>query len=386
VILNNLTKKTQRNLLDYILLIIIFIYCLQMPIISRYIILLGIPIIIFTNPNLLLKKLTNTFLLLGFLSSYYLIIFWHGIFSYSPLYLIINIFSPIILYLCGLNLSNGKIKPLNVLIISTMGFIIFANLSVIFSFLKYSTLFFRDADNFWTGIPANSPYWGIFLSLGIAYLNVIFLKIKKINKILLITISTLSIISILTLATRSPIYAGVLSITTCLIIYLKKEKEKKSIKSLITGIVLFLFIFIVITNFFSFGDYLFGVERISETGLDDTGRTEHWFPALKGIFKYPLGGQKTILNNSYAHNFWLDIGWYAGIIPIIFILIFQFKHIKIIYKNIIENKVRYLEIGIFIAILVSYMIEPLFQASPVYFSLTIFLIGYYGNTTLNKNK
>jgi O-antigen ligase len=94
-------------------------------------------------------------------------------------------------------------------------------------------------------------------------------------------------------------------------------------------------------------------------------RTNNWQLAFNGFFKYPLGGAKTRLTSPYAHNLWLDVGWRAGLIPLIPLLIFTCRYIISVWRI---NKKKYYPvffrsviICVCLGFLLSFSVEPVME-------------------------
>jgi hypothetical protein len=108
-------------------------------------------------------------------------------------------------------------------------------------------------------------------------------------------------------------------------------------------------------------------------------RTNNWQLAFNGLFQYPLGGAKTRLTSLYAHNLWLDVGWKAGVIPLIPLFIFTCRYIISVWR--INNKKYYplffrsLIICVCLGFLLSFSVEPVMDGMFVNFCLFCLFFG-----------
>jgi hypothetical protein len=247
----------------------------------------------------------------------------------------------------------------------------------------------REAPNFWSGDLINGPVLACFSSLGISLAPVILWgkerKTKKYYYIFTsITIFLFFIVGVyvnISLQNRSPYIALVLSFIFTVFIYYLMKKEActhKIIKTLIIGIFFGIIAYIVVEKAY---DFLFDIVfiRFKVRGFQ-TDRYEAWRLMSEGLLKYPLGGSRVYIGvNSYVHNLWLDISYKTGIIPFIFLMLFHIWHLKdllvIVSSNNVPLIVSLVFASIFASFFTSFMVEPIMEASTLYFSASCFFLG-----------
>lgn len=110
------------------------------------------------------------------------------------------------------------------------------------------------------------------------------------------------------------------------------------------------------------------------------GRVHIWKSFFDSWLQYPFGGKKIELyrNHGYVHNFWLDIYRVAGILPFVLSIIVTVNELVI--------RRRYERIGgdtytliivkcVSIAILLGFMVEPVYIANPYVFYYHLVIQG-----------
>ena len=109
------------------------------------------------------------------------------------------------------------------------------------------------------------------------------------------------------------------------------------------------------------------------------GRVDFWLMALEYMMYYPLGAKFLVEGRPFwFHNFWLDVFRVSGFVPLIAIVLFQFRHLglrlrRFIREFLFEGNVVLVSL---VALLLVMMTTPVLEG-PVqvyYFSMIIF--GY----------
>lgn len=102
--------------------------------------------------------------------------------------------------------------------------------------------------------------------------------------------------------------------------------------------------------------------RSGGTATSDLRRFNLFKEGMAYLFYHPFGGNK-IDEVYYFHNYWLDVGRVAGVIPVILIIsldIMLFRHMLIIFRNdSIDEDFRYALFGIYICIFINFFFEPI---------------------------
>ncbi len=97
----------------------------------------------------------------------------------------------------------------------------------------------------------------------------------------------------------------------------------------------------------------------SELSKSDNYRTSSLWRGLVNLLNYPFGG---LINETYYHNTWTDIGRISGIIPFMGWLIYsiiEFRHVIVLMKEekiIIE--IRYLLFSLYLGMYINLFVEP----------------------------
>ncbi|WNC13335.1 hypothetical protein [Brevibacillus brevis] len=237
----------------------------------------------------------------------------------------------------------------------------------------------RAVPSFWNGGIVNGPIVGIFFSLSICLIAMVYSRINLLLKGCFVALALVSVFLNLMLQNRSPIYAGVLSISIATLLYLTQMKltHKKLITLLVLICLLPLNLFFVdFSETKSLLDNPF-MERLISEGLD-TPRYQLWYKGVLGLIEYPMGGAKTdFAPYDYAHNLWLDVGWYVGWIPMLLLLLIQVRHLPCLFRFVRSYPDQsYGVIGLSVSFLVAMMVEPTLIASYTYVTLFFFFIGY----------
>ena len=199
-------------------------------------------------------------------------------------------------------------------------------------------------------------------------------KRKKI-KILGVIIFLLSIIYNLIIGTRSPIFAFVIMTIISAMIYIKKHysgeiKLNVLVKWLGGGVILAgVVVSIYYTDFMNIRtdiEMSMLVKRYQSesdaTGNSDLARSQLFKEGVDYLFNHPLGGNK-INGDYYFHNYWLDVGRIAGLLPFLIVVIFDvilFSHmLKIFNDNTIDEDFRYALFGIYMCVFINFFVEPI---------------------------
>ncbi|MET1260759.1 hypothetical protein ABV409_15530 [Flagellimonas sp. DF-77] len=123
------------------------------------------------------------------------------------------------------------------------------------------------------------------------------------------------------------------------------------------------------------------------------GRTELWASAIENMGKNPLGWK----SKRHAHNLWLDIAKFAGIIPVIFLVLFNIRNFNNHLRLIRLDRTRYpngikIMFSLFtLGAVTSFFVEPIFQGNLFAFTFFCLLQGTLSaflerSSTNNHNK
>jgi hypothetical protein len=303
--------------------------------------------------------------------------------------------APVIFYWAGYTLINkeNRIKKSYYLIftvaISTM---LFGIMSIVRTVQIYGSL--ENASPTFGGRAVMS-FWGenflsatgmnTYVSLGIALTPLLFLKdasIRKLKttKILILVISVISLYVSLSLGNRT----GLLILgASCVSVffYATKLTPRKIISMVAVFFFLILGFLMVIGNLFGIKDKWFSTtigNRMRNFSAVDDPRFTAWGESFTGMFSNPTGGRKTELSLNYAHNLWLDVGYDAGVIPFLLLVLFSLMGLISIRKFIKGNSPTFLKalmITCFTSITVTFFLEPIMQGWFYYFTIFCLFLG-----------
>lgn len=147
------------------------------------------------------------------------------------------------------------------------------------------------------------------------------------------------------------------------------KKRKKSLHiSLIIFIILSIVIFSLLKNniLASQSNWL-----NRDGGILNNIRFKAQFNVIKQIPLYPMGGyEMDLIGLSYAHNVWLDLANAAGWIPFILFTLYTILSLIDIFQllklNNISPEAKCTLLGLYLAFLLYYMVEPALEASVLY--------------------
>lgn len=98
----------------------------------------------------------------------------------------------------------------------------------------------------------------------------------------------------------------------------------------------------------------------TDTAKSDSYRWQLFLSGLRNLVFHPLGGDKDAY---YFHNYWLDIGRVAGIIPVMLMAVYDitvFGHvIKIFRKKAFSEELRYAFLFLHIGFFMNFFMEPI---------------------------
>jgi len=383
------------------ILLSLFIFGLQIKTISSLFLLVALVVSLFIkNKKIELSLLFDMTLVFLFCFIYYSIMIEYRLTILSQEMILISLNFCIAYYL-GAVLSRIYNNLFVALFIAILGCIIFSNLSV-YNYILFNggsvradsiLLDNRNVPSIWSsgdGGRVSATGIGLYLALGISLISCIYSTMNRLWKNCCITISLLSMVATLAIQSRTPLYTGIIIVVFSTLLYLTRTQlTKKSIMKV------FFVSSLIIAASSIFASQL--IEYITssplfrrqlESGVDDI-RYRVWMVGIKGLFDYPLGGQKSDpMFAGYYHNLWLDIGWFGGILPVVILIIIQLKHVRYVFQAIFPLK-SYLVLGILLSFAAGMMLEPVMQGYTNYLILSFFVFGYikyYARRNISRSK
>jgi len=201
--------------------------------------------------------------------------------------------------------------------------------------------------------------------------------------ILLILSGVLSLIMNAVLANRTPFIVFILSSITAIIYLFFRQNLSENIKMTLAGLIITVIIISISSHYYDI-DMIYGLVKLRfEAGIE-TSRYDLWIQGFYNIFENPFGGGQVdvSMGEYWFHNLWLDIVRASGIVPLLFMLIFQGQHVRSISLIIKRNKDNFINLSIIsllIGVLSLYLAEPILEASVIFFAFTMFFVGSLKN-------
>ncbi|MDI4650332.1 hypothetical protein [Cohnella hashimotonis] len=375
--INHLTEQSSVKVgfREQLLILLLFIFGLNIPSYSSISLLCAAVITILLRNKIILKQgiLLDTSILFLFSFLYISIGAYYKLFPIADMKNgLLFVGSYLVGYFFAQQFRNIKLA----IMIPLSGFVVFAFMSTYTESKSIGTfpIAHRSAHSYWSpDVVINGPVYGIYFSLGMAAISLLFTNIKLRYKMLVLLLPIMSIYGNSALLNRTPMYIGFIVIISCLSIYFFNKKLK--LRDYFAFSVVLLLLFYVYNRYTSFITNSDILQRIFSEELQSS-RYTLWKEGFVGLIMHPLGGLKTELEGNFTHNFWLDIGNYVGVFPVILIIVFQIRHASSILKLIKANIERYLIVSLFIAIFVSSFVEPVLIASPVFVAYILYVCGY----------
>lgn len=129
----------------------------------------------------------------------------------------------------------------------------------------------------------------------------------------------------------------------------------------------------------------------SSSGLQnaDNYRISSLTRGLDNLLSHPLGGLK---DTPYYHNFWLDIGRVAGILPFVcmafYSVLINVHASRIIRCKKVKASFRYLLLCVYLGIQINFFVEPILEGLMDFFLVFTFINGmmeyYYHSFIISK--
>src|SRR5690625_1464026 len=307
-----------------------------------------------------------------------------------------ELLAPITLYVIGYRFSEDDksyrksfyLMLLVVISLSMVGFLSLLKTINLYGSMDSaaSILYGRYVIQLWNDNPMTATGANTFISLGLILLPMLFVKDKEIvlnNRLKGIMFFCLiaSCYTAFQLGNRTSLLIVGASV---IMIYFFNVRINitKVIKTIVFSFpILFLSAIAFYYNFFGMREKwensLFA-NRLSQQDYAEDPRFQAWGEFSSSIFRNPLGGRVEELSLNYAHNMWLDVGYDAGIIPFLFLVVFTLLALTSILKFLKGNHpvlLKSLVLGITIAMFITFMLEPIFQGWFYYFTIFCLILG-----------
>lgn len=372
-----------------------FIFGLNIPTYSSTALI--VVLFLFTILKWPFNVLSINYILKLILLSYFVLIFYTISFAYDYIAarsFLTNTCLIIGAYIVGRSMDikslQGGIYNLTAVILAMIaGLVAFSYLTVRATLFAspQDILYAREVQSFWDASPLSATNIGIFYSLGLsifpALIYVGTIKTKHFYQILfaasIILLVTLSMYVGLLMQNRSPYVSLVTAFVLSVII------GRKYLFDIVKKHVIVTFIFLSLLMIFSLllydeGEFIWNMirSRFDYKGLESERYTA-WYYMLVNMFDNPMGGKVTYIGDlNYVHNLWLDVAFKAGLIPMIFLILFHALHVKdflSILKSRLSLFVKAVVVCVATSFLISFAVEPVLEASTLLFAASCFFLG-----------
>ncbi|MEH6889046.1 hypothetical protein V7024_04730 [Bacillus sp. JJ864] len=319
--------------------------------------------------------------------------------SYGYIYSSFNFYSyllyPVCLFMLGelLARKDGGNKKLtyNTIFGVIFSFALFSVLSLMKTINTYGSieaatraLNGRVVLNFWNDSLISATGFNTYLSFGLVILPICFMSFKELRygkalKFLCFLSFLISLYGIIILANRTG-FILILASLIAVSLLVKKTTFLRVVKWFV-GILSVMFIKFLYDNNMDIKYFLLQYplfSRFNEMDMRNDPRFESWKEAFMGLFTNPTGGRKTSLSLNYAHNMWLDVGYDVGILSFFLLLLITFLGLSALYNFIKSNQpllLKGLIVGLYTAMFLTFMVEPIFEGWFTYFTVFCFVFG-----------
>lgn len=294
-----------------------------------------------------------------------------------------NFLNPVILYFLGYWLtlrSQSSITSIKLLI---YGFFLHGALNVLFYTINPSSMIERSMINIWGGQLTATLQNLLFIPIvSLLFYGIYILRDKK-RKILIITACLIAVYGSIVSASRTLLYLVLICFLINMIFTACKKKYRR-INILVSVLAL------VIALVAGYELNLFGIrlwvetsslgERIA-TGIstnDSLRENIRWTMSLKILSELPSHPWGNITVVHYAHNLFLDIAKYTGIIPALGLLLWsisetvkQFSYTR----NYCSDEWDAIMFSMTISFMIAFFLEPVLEGLPIIFGAFCYLCG-----------
>ncbi len=155
--------------------------------------------------------------------------------------------------------------------------------------------------------------------------------------------------------------------------YNRKDRQMKLTKRTLVKFLAVALVLVLSSNFII--TWLQNSSILSRTETFDNGRIDSIARVMSLLIEYPYGNMPV----TYAHNMWLDVARVAGIIPMIWLIIYTICVIRTLSRLLknpyISNKAKSLIGTLTIGLLISFTVEPVIAGRPFNFMFFCLING-----------
>ncbi|WP_027097182.1 hypothetical protein [Clostridium paraputrificum] len=293
-----------------------------------------------------------------------------------------NLINPVILCFLGywmtLNMKSDK-GPAKVMII---GLFMHGALNVLLYVMNPASMVDRSLVNIWGGSITATLQNILFIPIVSLLFYGLYIVHNKIEKVFIIVAILIAIYCTFISASRTLLFLIVISFFIVMILNFKKNKYK-NLNILISMFLLIIILYVVyefdlmgvrtwIESSSLVGRILGGIN--SKDSVLENVRWEMNLKVLASLSSNPFG-KITVVN--YAHNLFLDIAKYTGIIPALSIFVWCITEIVKYYKHVKVSSNEW-DINLFsisVCLMIVFFLEPVLEGIPIIFGAFCYLCG-----------
>lgn len=300
---------------------------------------------------------------------------------------------PVLFWLVGRDIASEKNENTNLYLVLAVcgGLLIHGILNISTSisggYFLYNAEYIHD---YWSGRMVSRTIVGMYMTPFVCVsIPIVFLwdkGVKTIVKILLFAGTIAALGLSIYVGNRSIIAISVLVLVFSVLYGMRVSKNKvRTFIGIVFGI--FLLIIVLSGSVIDIGGYI-GNSYLSRrnSNLLQDGRWVVYSYVFHHFFDFIFGwisssGGVTSVGLDWAHNIWIDIYVYAGIIPAVAFIVFSiriFKNsLKLVRNSKVSSSLRLTSIIVVIGIYLNWAVEPVLVANPYYFAICCFIFGVF---------
>lgn len=332
----------------------------------------------------------NSLILLAFSLTYVAIIYqYQGVYNVGNSNMIVYLIAPIMMYEVGKFFQNKYCNGNSFYKITFIILIMFSFIAFVSIALDIYQVGFKGSRNiillnYDSSVKKSATLINSMISPFLALFGTLFIPAKLMErdyKKVYLLFSIIALLFSIRLGSRTGLIIFILSFILNYLFFIRFISTKKKVICTVLFLILSFVAFNVSIKgnsdlFYSYQDRLESDEYGSTTA---GGRTKLWSVGIENLVKYPMGAVVYDRDLSYSHNFWLDIGRVAGVIPMFFMLVFCIKMLYVLYKLVKIRSISLYKRSVFlslnIAFLSIFLVEPILEAYFAFLSVYFFFSG-----------
>lgn len=360
---------------------LLFLIFLGFAGLENYLILFAFIIVLFVGISK--KDLNNSVILLFIILLLHVFIYYFNYSRISMDWLAKNLLNPVILCFLGFWLTSRSISSITPIAPLIYGLFLHGALNILLYVISPSTMIERSMVNIWGGQLTATLQNLLFIPIvSLLFYGVYVLDIRK-GKILIVLACLIAVYGSIVTASRTLLFLVIICFLINMIFGVKKNPYK------IINILTSIFILVVLL-FIAYKLNLFGIrlwvdssnlgERIS-TGIstnDSLRKNVRWTMSLKTLVELPSHPFGKITAVQYAHNLFLDMAKYTGIIPALGLLGWSFSETAKQFFYTLSCRCDEWDIillSMSIGFILAFFLEPILEGLPIIFSAFCYLCG-----------